>query len=80
MQTKHLLLLSLFVAAIAVSAGCDKGNTGAPGDSGKPVRRACKMEGKCYLCPDDEAMKKCILNPTTSGCKPASEADCEISK
>ncbi len=80
MRLKHLVTTAVTVAAIALAAGCDKGNTGAPGDGGKPVRRACKMEGKCYLCPDDEAMKKCILNPGTSGCKPASDADCEISK
>lgn len=78
MRLTHLLTIAVTAAAIALAAGCAKETTGAPGDGGKPIKRACKMEGKCYLCPDDEAMKKCILNPGTSGCKLASESDCAI--
>ena len=73
-------LFALLVVLVAASS-CDKGGDGgAPGDGGKPVKRACKMQGKCYLCPDDDAMKKCIINPGTSGCKPASESDCDVGK
>ncbi|MBS2019502.1 MAG: hypothetical protein JST00_41960 [Deltaproteobacteria bacterium] len=80
MRARSLLVSSLVAIAVALAAGCDKSNDGAPGDGGKPVKRACKMQGKCYLCPDDEAQKKCIINPSTSGCKPASDSDCDVGK
>ncbi len=78
---RRLFIVALFAAAsLSLTAACNKGSSGygAPGDSGKPVKRACKMQGKCYLCPDDAAMQKCILNPATSGCKQASDSDCEM--
>jgi hypothetical protein len=36
----------------------------------------CKMNGQCWICPDEEAMKKCIINPATSGCKQGAPGEC----
>ena len=82
MRAMHFFVVAIASMTLALATGCDKSTNGATPDpdSGKMVKRACKMQGKCYLCPDDEAMKKCILNPGTSGCKPASDADCDVSK
>lgn len=44
--------------------------------SGKPKKLTCRMEKQCWICPDEAAIKKCIINPVTSGCTKASDSDC----
>jgi hypothetical protein len=71
-----------FVTACAVVAckgsdGAAAGDGGAAAEAGgKPKKLTCKMEGQCWLCPDEAAIKKCIINPVTSGCTKASDSDC----
>jgi len=70
-------VVTMLAASVALATfACDK-PSGTTADGGKVVKRACKMQGKCYLCPDDAAMQKCIINPATSGCTLASDSDCE---
>ena len=66
--------------AALLTLACSK-NDGAgataTGEGGAPVKKLyCKINNGCWICPDDNAMKKCILNPVTSGCKPAGISDC----
>lgn len=71
---------TLIVAAAAVlitcALACQNGGAGADG-GGKPAPKLiCKMNNQCWICPDDDAMKKCIINPATSGCKQSTTGEC----
>jgi len=68
----------LVVAALsALSALSCKDGGGTTADGGKPpAKLVCKVDNQCMICPDEAAMKKCIINPTTSGCKLAAAGDC----
>ena len=56
---------------------CKNAGDGATGEGGAPVAKLyCKMNNQCWICPNDEAMKKCLHNPVTSGCKLGGASDC----
>ena len=76
MLRKILVLTTTFLLLSTLALAC-KGTGGtADGDGGKAPKLICKMNSQCWICPDDAAMKKCILNPVTSGCKQGSAGDC----
>lgn len=76
----------LGVAVLTLSAAClvlackDGGGAaagdGGTGEGGKPKKLTCRMEKQCWICPDEAAIKKCIINPVTSGCTKADDSDC----
>lgn len=79
----------LGVAALTFTTGilvvaCSKesgGGSGAEGGSaeagsGTPKKLTCRMDRQCWICPDEAAIKKCIINPITSGCTKGNESDC----
>jgi hypothetical protein len=74
---RKILVLTSFAALTSVLAlACKGSGDGATaGDGGKQPKLICKMNNQCWVCPDDAAMKKCIINPATSGCK-QSDHDC----
>jgi hypothetical protein len=36
----------------------------------------CKVNGVCFVCPDDTAQAKCLRDPSTSRCKYAEPSHC----
>ena len=66
--------IALGVALLTVS--CKNSGGGAGPDGGPVVKLVCKMNGQCWICPNEDAMKKCIINPVSSGCKQGSSGDC----
>lgn len=56
------------------AAGGDGGSTAEAG--GKPKKLTCRMEKQCWICPDEAAIKKCIINPLTSGCTKTDDSEC----
>jgi len=80
MIRRILALTSLAALTSLLALSCkDPGAGGAGADGGegkKAPKLICKMNNQCWICPDDAAMKKCIINPTTSGCKQSSEGEC----
>ena len=74
-MVRRILVVAALSALSAVS--CKDGGGGTTADGGKPPPKlVCKVDNKCMICPDEAAMKKCIINPTTSGCKVAAAGDC----
>ena len=70
-------LAALTLLAVISPVSCKEPAAGAiGGDGGKAVKLICKMNNQCWICPDDAAMSKCVINPATSGCKQASDGDC----
>ena len=47
------------------------------GGAGQPKKLTCRMEKQCWICPDEAAIKKCIINPITSGCTKGDDSDCK---
>lgn len=82
-----MLRRTLGVAALALATMClvpackdkDSATTGDGGAEagGKPKKLTCRMEKQCWICPDEASIKKCIINPVTSGCTKASDSDCD---
>lgn len=67
----------LTAAVALVAPACKNEGAAKAGDGGGPAPKLyCKINGGCWICPDDAAMKKCIINPATSGCKAGSLSDC----
>lgn len=74
---RKVVTLGFVVAFTSVLAlACSKGSGGTDGDGGKVVKQICKMNNQCWICPDEAAMKKCIINPATSGCKLSGPTEC----
>jgi hypothetical protein len=75
---RRLLVASAVFALLAVaSAACKKENAGVGPDGGPaPKPLYCKVTNQCWICADEAALKKCILNPVTSGCKQGTFSDC----
>ena len=67
-------LTSLVVLSPVACKGSSGGATDA--DGGHVPKMICKMNNQCWICPDEAAMKKCIINPATSGCKQGSPGEC----
>ena len=64
------------LAAVLVLS-CKNEEARAKDEAGAPIPKLyCKINNGCWICPDDAAMKKCILNPATSGCKQAGISEC----
>jgi hypothetical protein len=60
-----------------LALACQNGAATATDEAGKPVPKlVCKVNNQCWICPDEGAMKKCIINPLTSGCKQATGGEC----
>lgn len=74
MIRKALTLLALSSVLALSCKGSSSGATDA--DGGKVVKLICKMNNQCWVCPDEAAMKKCIINPGTSGCKLSGPSEC----
>jgi hypothetical protein len=72
---RKILVLTTFAAFTSLVACKGSGDGATAGDGGKQPKLLCKMNNQCWVCPDEAAMKKCILNPVTSGCK-QSASDC----
>jgi hypothetical protein len=69
-------IVFLFIASLA-AVSCKESGGDATGDGGaKAPKLICKMNNQCWICPSDDAMKKCIINPVTSGCKQSTESEC----
>jgi hypothetical protein len=66
--------LTLTTACLVIA--CTKEGGPGGGDGGKPKKLTCRMEKQCWICPDEAAIKKCIINPVTSGCTKGSDSDC----
>ena len=63
--------------AAVLTLACKNEGAGATGEGGAPAKKLyCKVNNGCWICPDDAAMTKCILNPVTSGCKAAGITEC----
>lgn len=80
LRTALVVAVVPFAMALALSStSCKDAGTGASGEGGagtKGPKLICKMNNQCLVCPDDDAMKKCIINPATSGCKQATSGEC----
>jgi hypothetical protein len=70
-----LAALAALTALLLLSCK-DEGPGGAGADGGKAPKLICKVNDQCLICPDDASLKKCIINPTTSGCKIATSGEC----
>lgn len=69
--------VGLAMAVALSSTACkDAGSGATDADGGKVIKHICKMNNQCWICPDEAAMKKCIINPVTSGCKQSTSGDC----
>jgi hypothetical protein len=73
---RRTFVTALVVLASLVALSCKEGGGDATADGGKQPKLICKMNNQCWICPSEDAMKKCILNPVTSGCKQGSASDC----
>jgi hypothetical protein len=77
MIRKVVTLTSVLALTSLLALSCKDSSGGATGaDGGKVVKLICKMNNQCWICPDDAAMKKCIINPGTSGCKLSGPSEC----
>jgi len=60
-------VLGLVLCAVAVLAGaCKKG-----------PELTCKVNGVCFVCPDETAQAKCIRDPSVARCKYAEPSHCK---
>jgi hypothetical protein len=77
-MTRRILVTAAVSSFVVLSLlACKGGSSGATdGDGGHAPKLICKMNNQCWICPDDGAMKKCIINPATSGCKQAAAGEC----
>jgi hypothetical protein len=75
---RRLLVASAIFALLALSAvACKKEEAGGGPDGGPaPKPLYCKVTNQCWICADEAALTKCILNPVTSGCKQGTFSDC----
>jgi hypothetical protein len=73
----RLLVSSLVaLAAMPIFAACKESGGGTSAEGGSAKRLTCKMNGQCFICPSEAEIKKCIINPITSGCTKASDGEC----
>lgn len=77
MTRNNVIAIAAALIAAAALAACKAEGDAAGPDGGKPIKQICKMNNQCWICPDEAALKKCILNPATSGCKQATEGECQ---
>ena len=70
-----VLVLASLAALLALSCKSPGGTTIGEGGVVQP-KLFCKMNNQCWICPDDAAMKKCIINPVSSGCKQGGVSEC----
>lgn len=45
-------------------------------ECGPSRKRTCKVNGQCFVCPDDKAVAACRRDPTSSRCKWAEPSNC----
>lgn len=77
MIRKVLTLTSVLALTSLLALACKGSGDGTTdADGGKNVKHLCKMNNQCWVCPDEAAQKKCILNPVTSGCKLSGPTEC----
>ncbi len=61
------ILLSLALSAVSLLAiACKKG-----------PELTCKVNGVCFVCPNEEAQAKCIRDPSIARCKYAEPSHCK---
>ncbi len=70
------MLTSILLSVSVLTIACKSPAGGGGADSGPVKKFICKMNQQCWICPDDSAMKKCIINPATSGCTQSTSGDC----
>jgi hypothetical protein len=79
-MTRRILATALaaLTSLVVLSPLACKGSDGSSpdGDGGHVPKMICKMNNQCWICPDEAAMKKCIINPATSGCKQGTAGEC----
>ena len=79
-MTRRILVTATLAAltslVILSPLACKGGGGATDADGGHAPKMICKMNNQCWICPDEAAMKKCIINPATSGCKVGSPGDC----
>ena len=76
-QVRKIVVLSSIVLGVAVlSAACKNEPAKTGPDGGPELKIICKMNAQCWICPSQEALKKCIINPVSSGCKLSAAGDC----
>ncbi len=80
-MTRRTLVTAIVAALTSLVVlsplACDKGSGGTiDADGGHVPKMICKMNNQCWICPDEAAMKKCIINPATSGCKQGTSGEC----
>jgi len=74
---RKFAVFTAVVLGVALLTVACKDNSQAGPDGGPSVKLVCKMNNQCWICPTDDAMKKCIINPVSSGCKQASAGECQ---
>ncbi len=74
-MVKAVRSLAVVSGVLLVLMSCKNSGGGGP-DGGPSVKLVCKMNQQCWICPTQDAVKKCIINPVTSGCKQAAAGDC----
>jgi predicted small secreted protein len=77
MVRKFLIVTSVVLGVSLLTLACKNSGGGTGPDGGPNVKLICKMNNQCWICPNDNAMKKCIINPVSSGCKQASAGECQ---
>lgn len=74
---KFVVLASVLAGVSLLTIACKNSGGGTGADGGPAVKLICKMNNQCWICPNDAAMNKCIINPVSSGCKQASAGECQ---
>jgi hypothetical protein len=79
-MTRRILVTATLAALTSLVVlsplACKNPGATTDADGGHAPKMICKMNNQCWICPDEEAMKKCIINPATSGCKQGAPGDC----
>lgn len=77
MFQRFLGFTSLTFTAFCLLIACKNEGGAAAADGGAtPKKLTCRMDRQCWICPDEAAIKKCIINPVTSGCTKGRDSDC----
>jgi len=77
MARRILVVTALATLGALLALSCKDTTGGATDEAGKPTKPLyCKLNNQCWICPDEAAIKKCIINPATAGCKQASAGEC----
>lgn len=68
MSTKRAIVVVMVAAFAALGFACKK--KGGP-------ELTCKVNGVCFVCPDEAAQAKCFRDPSVARCKYAEPSHCK---